>query len=174
MQIDFWIFSFLRRRMWEDFLRVSSRIVTLQFNFIGCAGKTYKVRAMKVPTVDKFCCVFDLSLGGLILGYLGVISNASYVILLMFDLLFDTETLKQQFGKIFTGAGNNETISDGSESLSTNGENQENLRVESSWKFLVLDFLMLVLLLIAIFATCFFISLWFIEGVNEVRLFNLK
>lgn len=50
---------------------------------------------MKVPTIEKFLCVFDLRLGALMLGYLGTISNATYALLLLIDLTFDPEELKE-------------------------------------------------------------------------------
>lgn len=41
---------------------------------------------MKVPTVDKFCCYFDLTTGGLVLGFAGAIVNAILVIFLFYEL----------------------------------------------------------------------------------------
>lgn len=46
---------------------------------------------MKVPKVEKFFGIFDLRVGALMLGYLGTISNATYALLLLIDLLFDPE-----------------------------------------------------------------------------------
>lgn len=67
---------------------------------------------MKVPTVNKFLCVFDLTLGGLMLGYLGAISNATYALLLLIDLIFDAEKLK---GEVFKIAKNAENLSPAAE-----------------------------------------------------------
>lgn len=51
---------------------------------------------MKFPTVSKFLCVFDLNLGGLMLGYFGAISNATLVMLLLVDLVFDLQNFKRE------------------------------------------------------------------------------
>lgn len=67
---------------------------------------------MKVPTVDRFLCVFDLTLGGLMLGYLGAISNATFAALLLFDLMFDTEKFKNEVLGI---AESSESLSPGAE-----------------------------------------------------------
>lgn len=54
---------------------------------------------MKVPTVDKFLCVFDLRLGALMLGYFGTISNATYALLLLIELCFEPEEFKHEIFK---------------------------------------------------------------------------
>ena len=51
---------------------------------------------MKVPTVSKFCYVFDLNVGGLMLGYLGAISTTTFTVLLIKDLIFDMEKFKHE------------------------------------------------------------------------------
>lgn len=63
---------------------------------------------MKIPTVSKFFCVFDLNLGGLMLGYLGALSNATFAILLLVDLVFDGQKFKRE---VFTVAKEAESFS---------------------------------------------------------------
>lgn len=56
---------------------------------------------MKVPTVDRFLCYFDLTTGGLILGYIGAIINAALVLVILKDLLIDYREFKRViFGSI--------------------------------------------------------------------------
>jgi hypothetical protein len=59
--------------------------------------------AMKVPTVEKFFCVFDLNLGGLIIGWFGAISNASLALLLVIDYLFYEDKFEED-AKEITGS----------------------------------------------------------------------
>lgn len=49
---------------------------------------------MKIPTINKFLCFFDLTTGGLVLGYIGAVSNAAYALILLLDLVSDIEKFK--------------------------------------------------------------------------------
>jgi hypothetical protein len=51
---------------------------------------------MKVPTVTNFFFVFDLTVGGLMLGYLGAIANATFAIMLLIDLVFNVDGFKHE------------------------------------------------------------------------------
>lgn len=61
---------------------------------------------MKVPTVNKFLCVFDLKVGGLMLGYLGAIANVTFILLLLKDLLFNIDRFKHNVLALTEGAEN--------------------------------------------------------------------
>jgi hypothetical protein len=55
---------------------------------------------MKVPTVNKFLCFFDLTTGGLVLGYLGAVVNAALALLLIYDLFHDVKQFKLELMEI--------------------------------------------------------------------------
>lgn len=50
---------------------------------------------MKVPTVDRFLCYFDLTTGGLVLGYFGALINAFLMLVILKDLLVDYQEFKR-------------------------------------------------------------------------------
>jgi hypothetical protein len=63
---------------------------------------------MKFPTIKKFLFVFDLNLGGLVLGYFGAISNATLALLLIIDLILYGDKFEDEAEKI---AKNTEDLS---------------------------------------------------------------
>lgn len=88
--------------------------VAFQFSFCLHALRVRQhfslLENMKVPTVTKFLGVFDLNQGALMLGYLGAISNGTFALLLLIDLVFGGENLKQ---KIFSITRKAENLSPG-------------------------------------------------------------
>jgi len=60
---------------------------------------------MKIPTINKFLC-FDLMTGGLILSYVGAVSNAIYAMLLISNLIVDPELFRQEILAIVENAEN--------------------------------------------------------------------
>lgn len=51
---------------------------------------------MKVPTVNKFCGLFDLTTGGLFLGYVGAVTNAGCALALFYELVADTDEFEEE------------------------------------------------------------------------------
>lgn len=138
---------------------------------------------MKVPTVERFLCVFDLNLGGLMLGYLGAISNATLTLLLIKNLLFDENKFNKEATDI---SRHNEKLSSGLEMIEKiDSPADESLSTKGLFKnILSLDFSMyskklaasviVVIVYIGVLSTFCLISMIFIRGVNEVRnLINL-
>ena len=51
---------------------------------------------MKVPTVSKFLGCFDLTTGGLFLGYVGAVTNAGCALALLYELVADTDEFEEE------------------------------------------------------------------------------
>lgn len=60
---------------------------------------------MKVPTVDRFLCYFDLTTGGLVLGYFGAIMNAVLVLVILKDLFVDYREFKRDIFRSISNKG---------------------------------------------------------------------
>lgn len=137
---------------------------------------------MKAPTVSKFFCVFDLNLGGLMLGCLGAISNGTFAAILLLNLVFNAARLKH---KVFGIAKEFEDISPGAklvdelihptaldeEHISTSGKVRLILLKKCIEKYFLV-FVFLALIIVGILSVFSFISIWFIRGVKEVNLIS--
>jgi hypothetical protein len=125
--------------------------------------------------VQKFFGIFDLNLGGIILGYFGFISNASLAILLIMDLLFDKEKSKSEAKEITENVQNftpglkiMESVEPISKTLSPEG--WLSWMFDEFCRFLesFVASIAVVLTFVAVLCACSAISLIFVQGVNEV------
>jgi len=66
------------------------------FQFFFIAHKNRMILGMKVPTVSKFLWCFDLTTGGLFLGYVGAVTNAGCALALLYELVADTDEFEEE------------------------------------------------------------------------------
>lgn len=139
---------------------------------------------MKIPTVSRFCYVLDLNVGGLMLGYLGMISNGTYAVLLLIDLIFKPEQFKREvimleedaesqspaayfFEEVVLPTSVNES------DVPQGGKFDYISRVDRSELnftfFLKIVYWAISVIVVGILFGCFFISMLFIQGISEVR-----
>ncbi|KAG5667043.1 hypothetical protein PVAND_015044 [Polypedilum vanderplanki] len=115
---------------------------------------------MKFPTVNRFLLFFDLTTGGLILGYIGAITNAAFLLILLFDLVTDIQKFKNDVLQFAVGVEKLSPVEIIADELVT-PEPIENYTLPL-WVFVIM-----AVILVAILILCCFVSLWFIQGIKE-------
>ncbi|CAG9810577.1 unnamed protein product [Chironomus riparius] len=112
---------------------------------------------MKVPTVSKFLWCFDLTTGGLFLGYVGAVTNAGCALALLYELVADTDEFEEE---VFEFAEEVEPVDAFVEGII--GHKANSRRDLPFWAILFIAGLWIGLLVM-----CSVFSVWFVQGVNN-------
>ncbi|XP_070509046.1 uncharacterized protein [Chironomus tepperi] len=112
---------------------------------------------MKVPTVSKFLWYFDLTTGGLFLGYVGAVAHASCALALLYELVADTDEFTEEVVEFAEEIEPVDALFDG-----FNGHRGRQRRDLPFWAILFIAGLWIGLLVM-----CSVFSVWFVQGVNN-------